>query len=197
MRHNISLDCLRYRLRPVTLDDAPFIVELRKDPILSRYVHEISPRVEDQVSWLEKYFQRPDDYYFIVEEVDSREPHGTIGIYDFDSSGSASWGRWILKRGSMAALESAWLICEIGFSRLELQYLKSQTLAENLPVISFHETFGAVRGATLSQYFRIRGERKTAIEHCIRASDWTNLQKRHHVTMTGLARRASQKPTAK
>ncbi len=51
MRHSISLECVRYRLRPVTLDDAPFIVELRKDPILSRYVHEISTRVEDQISW--------------------------------------------------------------------------------------------------------------------------------------------------
>jgi RimJ/RimL family protein N-acetyltransferase len=190
MRHSISLECVRYRLRPVTLDDAPFIVELRKDPILSRYVHEISTRVEDQISWLEKYFERPDDYYFIVEDADSREPHGTIGIYNFDSRRSASWGRWILNHGSMAALESVWLICEVGFSRLTLQHLKSQTLTENLPVISFHETFGATRGATLSDYFRIRGEHRTAVEHCIRTSDWTSLRERHYGTISRLAHRA-------
>ena len=34
------------------------------DPRLNRFLHEISPRVEDQVGWLERYFLRPDDYYF-------------------------------------------------------------------------------------------------------------------------------------
>ena len=82
MRHSISLTCVRYRLRPVTLDDAPFIVALRTDPLLNRFVHEISPRVEDQIVWLERYFFRPDDYYFIVEDADSGEPHGAIGIYE-------------------------------------------------------------------------------------------------------------------
>ena len=56
MEHNISLACVRYRLRPVTLEDAAFIVALRNDPLLNRYLHEISPRVEDQVGWLEHYF---------------------------------------------------------------------------------------------------------------------------------------------
>ena len=57
---------------------------------LNRYLHEISPRVEDQVAWLERYFARPDDYYFIVEDADSGEPHGTIGIYDVDKGCGAN-----------------------------------------------------------------------------------------------------------
>ena len=86
MRHSISLTCVRYRLRPVTLEDAPFIVELRMDPLLNRYLHEISPRVEDQVAWIERYFERPEDYYFIIEDADSGEPHGAIGIYDIEEN---------------------------------------------------------------------------------------------------------------
>lgn len=193
MEHSISVNCVRYRLRPVTLEDAAFIVELRSDPLLNRYLHEISPRVEDQVGWLERYFARPDDYYFIVEDADSSERHGTIGIYDFEEKAAgAQWGRWILKHGSMAALESAWLVCEAGFSKLGLASLSSRTLVENPRVVSFHDSFGACRTAVLEDHFLVRGERKSAIEHRIEAADWPALRSRHYSTVSRLARRAYQ-----
>lgn len=191
MEHSISVTCVRYRLRPVTLEDAAFIVELRSDPLLNRYLHEISPRVEDQVGWLERYFARPDDYYFIVEDADSGERHGTIGIYDFEEKAAgAQWGRWILKHDSMAALESAWLVCEAGFSKLRLASLSSRTLVENPKVVSFHDSFGACRAAVLEEHFLVGGERKSAIEHRIEAADWPALRSRHYSTVSRLARRA-------
>ncbi len=194
MRHSISLACVRYRLRPVTLEDAPFIMELRTDPLLGRFLHETSPRVEDQVAWLERYFSRPDDYYFIVEDADSGEPHGAIGIYDIDrDAASAQWGRWVLKRGSMAALESAWLIYDAGFSKLRLASLSSRTLLDNPRVVSFHDSFGASRVGVLEGHFLVRGQRKSAIEHCIKAADWPALRARHYSTVSRLARRVHQK----
>ncbi len=191
MRHSISLTCVRYRLRPVTLEDAPFIVALRTDPLLNRFIHEISPRIEDQVAWLERYFLRPGDYYFIVEDADSAEPQGTIGLYNVASESScAEWGHWILKRGSMAALESAWLIYEAGFSKLRLASLCSRTLAENRGVVSFHDNFGACRVAVMEQHSVIRGEPKSAIEHRITAAEWPVLRARHYSTVSRLASHA-------
>ena len=191
MQHNISLTCVRYRLRPVTLEDASFIVALRTDPLLNRFVHEISPRVEDQVDWLERYFLRPGDYYFIVENSDSGRPHGTIGIYDVaENAAGAEWGRWILTHGSMAALESAWLIYEAGFSKLRLASLSCRTLTDNPRGVSFHDSFGASRIAELEGHFLIRGEHKSAIEHRITASKWPMLRARHYSTVSRLARRA-------
>jgi RimJ/RimL family protein N-acetyltransferase len=193
VQHNISLTCVRYRLRPVTLEDASFIVALRTDPLLNRFLHEISPRVEDQVAWLECYFLRPDDYYFIVEDANSGKPHGAIGIYDVaENAAGAEWGRWVLKRGSMAALESAWLIYEVGFSRLRLASLTSRTLAENPRVVSFHESFGASRVAVLDQHFLVRGNLKSAIEHRVKATEWPVLRARHYSTVSRLACRAFQ-----
>jgi RimJ/RimL family protein N-acetyltransferase len=190
VQHDISLSCARYRLRPVTLEDAAFIVELRTDPRLSRYVHEISPRIEDQIAWLESYFDRAGDYYFIVEGTNSSELHGTIGLYNITSeSDCPEWGRWILKRGSMASLESAWLIYEVAFSRLRLAELCSRTLVENQPVLSFHDTFGASRAAVLEEHFVVRGERKAAIEHRVTAAEWPMLSARHYSTVTRLASR--------
>ncbi|MGB8065430.1 MAG: GNAT family N-acetyltransferase [Candidatus Sulfotelmatobacter sp.] len=190
MRHNVSLTCVRYRLRPVTVEDAPLIVALRTDSALSHFVHETSTRVEDQVAWLERYFDRADDYYFIVENVHSFEPQGTIGLYNVDlEQNSGEWGRWILKRGSMAALESAWLIYEVAFSRLSFDEVCSRTLAENHSVISFHDSFGALRSALLQKHFTLRGERKTAIEHRVTASEWPCLRDKHYSTIAKLASR--------
>lgn len=193
MRHSISVTCVRHRLRPVTLEDAHFIVALRTNPLLNRFIHEISPRIEDQVAWLERYFLSPGDYYFIVEDADSAEPQGTIGLYNVSSESScAEWGRWILKRGSLAALESAWLICEAGFSKLGLATLCSRTLAENRKVVSFHESFGACRVAVLEKHFVVRGEPKSAIEHRITAAEWPMLRARHYSTVSRMANRAQR-----
>lgn len=193
MEHSICVTCARYCLRPVTLEDAAFIVELRSDPLLNRYLHEISSRVEDQVTWLERYFARPNDYYFIVEDADSGERHGTIGIYDVETKVSrGEWGRWILKHGSMAALESAWLVYEAGFAKLGLAILSSRTLIENPRVVSFHDSFGASRMRILKDHFLVGGERKSAIEHRIEAANWPALRSRHYSAITRLARRAYQ-----
>lgn len=191
MRHDIRLTCVRYRLRPVTLGDAAFIVALRTDPLLGRYLHETSSRVEDQVAWLERYFERPDDYYFIVEDAKSGEPHGAIGINEIAKhNAGAQWGRWVLKRASMAAVESVWLICEVGFSKLQLASISSRTLVENPRVISFHDSFGATRVGVLEGHFMVRGEAKSAMEHRITAAEWPVLRARHYSTISRLMRRA-------
>ena len=189
MRHSIRVDCIRYRLRPVAVEDASFIVAVRTDHALNRFVHEVSGRVEDQVTWLQSYFDRAGDYYFIVEDVDSCRPQGTIGLYNRAlGSCEAEWGRWILRRDSMAALESAWLICETAFSILRLSSICSRTLAENQTVISFHDSFGASREAVLVNHFTVHGEYKTAIEHRITAAEWPLLRARHYSTVSRLAR---------
>ena len=188
MRHDIRLDCVRCRLRPVTLEDAPFIVALRANPHLNRFIHENSGIVEDQVVWLEYYFGRFGDYYFIIEDVDSGESRGTIGLYNVASDSSeAEWGRWIIQPLSMAALESAWLIYEVGFSLLRLKRVYCRSISQNTASVSFHDTFGARRTTLLEGYFSVRSERHTAIEHSVAASEWPMLRARHYSTISRLA----------
>src|SRR5215470_12333954 len=171
VRHSISLTCARYRLRPVSLDDAAFIVSLRTDTLLNRFLHEVSSRVEDQVAWIDRYFERPGDYYFIVDNPSTGESHGAIALYDIpDDASEGLFGRWIIKRGSMAALESAWLIYTVGFSLLGLKSIYTLALAQNLPVISFHNSFGACRVRQLEQRFTVRGQLHAAVEHRITAA---------------------------
>lgn len=60
----------RYGLfaRLVEENDAEFIVRLRTDPKLSRYLHKTDSSVEAQKEWIRKYKEREEegtDYYFI------------------------------------------------------------------------------------------------------------------------------------
>lgn len=144
MRHDVILPGRLCRLRPVDAADAKFIAELRSGP-QGRFVHSTSPDVATQQQWIEAYFRRPLDYYFVVEGTSG--PEGTIGLYDVDLPGrSAEWGRWILTPGSLLAVESAMLLYDFAFQRLRLATIYCRTLVSNSAVVGFHRRFGLLTG---------------------------------------------------
>ncbi len=142
-RHDLSRKGTRFALRPVIEEDADFILRLRLDPELSRYIHPTSPDLSAQQAWLEKYFERPDDYYFCVVDEITSEPEGTIALYDVDTeAGTAEMGRWILRPGSLAAAESAFLVYTIAFEDLAVDRIYCRTVSANEAVVSFHDSAG-------------------------------------------------------
>ena len=52
MRHNIHLEGYAFRLRPISDADAQFVLDLRCDPELARFIHSTPPRLSDQLAWL-------------------------------------------------------------------------------------------------------------------------------------------------
>lgn len=179
MRHDIRMTCVRYRLRPVTLEDADFIVKLRRSRGLSRFVHETSPQIEDQVAWLEAYFTRPGDYYFIVEDANSGEAQGTVGLYNVtEDASNGEAGRWVLKKGSMAAVECAWMIYEIAFAKLGLKSVRCQTWIDNTRVISFLDSFGVPRLGVLQASASNAEQARSAIGYCLKADEWPAIRAR-------------------
>jgi RimJ/RimL family protein N-acetyltransferase len=143
VKHSIKVEGEAFRLRPVSTDDAAFIIELRTDPELGKHLHATSPSVDDQIAWTRRYYQREGDWYFIVEQTSNGESHGAVAIYNKAGDASAEWGRWILKRGSLAALESVSLVYDAGFDRLGLTLMYSRTEEANQPVVSFHTSLGS------------------------------------------------------
>lgn len=172
MRHNITLGGFSYRLRPAVLSDSPFIVELRTNPDLSKYIHRISTRIEDQENWFRDYETREGDYYFIIENRNG-EPEGTIGLYDVDDNNrTGEWGRWVLLPNSKAATESAWLLYRVVFERLKLENVYCRTIADNAKTVSFHDSSGLVRRSELTNHFELNGNSYTAIEHYLSREKW-------------------------
>ena len=177
MRHDIRMRGEAFGLRPVEMGDAAFIVALRTDPKLTRFFPRVSPRVEDQEAWLERYFARPGDYYFIITHAQTGDPEGAVGIYDHDPEARcAEWGRWIIRHGSLAAAESALLVYRVAFELLELEFVYCRTVAANQRVVSFHTNCGLATHAYLPAHFCFDGNAHDAVEQRLTRARWRELE---------------------
>lgn len=191
MRHGLTLEGPAFRLRPVAEADAAFIVGLRSDPTLSAWVNPTSPRVEDQMAWLARYFEREGDYYFVVERRSNATLEGLVSVYDV-AAGQGEWGRWLLRPGSLAAVESAWLIYRCAFEQLGLEAVYCRTVAANERVVSFHDSCGIPERRLLPGHVELRGERFDSVEHRLTRSAWPTVDARLHTLAQLTARRLSR-----
>jgi RimJ/RimL family protein N-acetyltransferase len=174
MRHNIILAGLAFRLRPIADADAPLVLELRGDATRNQHIHATSQIIEDQLAWFARYYERPGDYYFVIERLDTGVPDGVISIYDIDDkSACGEWGRWIVKPGSLAAVESAWLIYRCAFEQLGLERVYCRTVADNQQVVSFHDSCGITDRRLLPGQFEIGGKHVDAVEHQVTRQAWS------------------------
>jgi RimJ/RimL family protein N-acetyltransferase len=177
LRHNIVIEGYAFRLRPVTLDDARFILDLRTDPTRNSYIHATPNDTGLQRAWIERYFDREGDYYFVIEALGTNKPEGTIGVYDIDSARQCGeWGRWIVGAQSAAGLESALLIHEAAFTNLGLEMVYARTAVVNTKVITFHDSLGLERHAVLPGFLNLQENQVDAIEHRISKEGWLKIK---------------------
>jgi len=140
MRHSLHGEGFAVRLRPVELDDAAFIVWLRN---LQHTKGKIGDSVSDigaQEEWLHAYFDRPDDYYFIVE-TEHGVPVGTYGFYNFEGT-TAETGRWVIRKGVPAAAPCMMVALDLAFVTLRLTEVRARTVSTNATVLSIHRKIG-------------------------------------------------------
>lgn len=186
------LEGVSLRLRPVGDSDVPFIVRLRNDPGNSRHLHAGARTVAAQLAWLDDYYRRAGDFYFVIERTGKDQPEGLVAIYDVDpAAGTGEWGRWIQPAESLGAVEGAWLAWRAAFECLHLREACCRTLARNEPVVSFHDSFGISRRTRLEGHFLLEGQRLDAIEHRLTADEWPVVSARIEPLVRRLARRLS------
>ncbi|BCS55002.1 GNAT family N-acetyltransferase [Geobacter sp. SVR] len=179
MRHNIFVEGFAFRLRPITDEDANFVIELRTDPALNRYLHASSNRIEDQLAWFSRYYDRANDYYFVLERRDNGAAEGVVSIYDIDQKAkTGEWGRWILKTGSLGAVECSWLIYRVAFESLKLDAVYCRTVADNVNVMSFHDSCGILKRRLLPQHLELNGLCLDAVEHYVDHPGWDCIEHR-------------------
>lgn len=178
MRHDIALSGFAFALRPVELADADFITALRAPSARTRFLNRDAGTVDAQRAWLEAYFARPGDYYFVVHALNGGTDEGLLGLYDVDAAArTAEWGRWLLREGSSAAVESALLVYRCVFERLHLDSVHCRTLADNAQVVSFHDSCGLVR-APREVIIRVDGKQQPAVEHSLARAQWPVVEER-------------------
>ncbi|WP_283597170.1 GNAT family N-acetyltransferase [Photobacterium phosphoreum] len=136
-------------LRLVQSSDAEFIYNLRINDNLNKYLSSIFGGIENQRQWIEKYKEKEyskEEFYFIIYRKDTHESIGTVRLYDFiKAKNSFCWGSWILNENKTryAAVESALLVYELAFKKLEFEQSHFEVRKENIKVVDFHRKFGA------------------------------------------------------
>lgn len=169
MDHKIKAIGYGYALRPVTIQDAQFIIDVRlEDQERNQYIHKISRDISAQKQWIVNYLKREGDYYFIIENILTGTPEGLIAIYDIEDN-RAEWGRWVVKKGSMASVESVNLLYQIAFEKLKLQELFSRTIEDNASVILFHDSIGQKNRGIKENFVSIDHKKYNVIEQYVDA----------------------------
>lgn len=134
--------------RLVELSDAEFILNLRLDPKVSRFLSPTDRSLDKQIAWLQGYKEREaagQEFYYIIHRRDNDLPVGTVRIYDFDvRKSSFSWGSWILNsdKSRYAALECCVFIYDKCFYELGFHHFHGDIVKSNTKVIGFHKRMG-------------------------------------------------------
>lgn len=130
-------------LRTAEISDAEFILSLRLNKKLSRYLKPTDPSIEKQKLWIEQKQKQKNDYHMIIELKDGSKI-GVIAVYDI-KDGIFEWGRWIISPNSpiYVSLESCYLAYNFAFNTLGLIETKSKIRKNNKSVLRFHLNYGA------------------------------------------------------
>jgi len=131
-------------LRLAKISDAKFILELRTDPKLKKYISYTDNNISKQVNWLKNYKKRElerKEYYFIIEN-NKKERFGTYRIYNMESN-SFTIGSWLCRSNSPpnVAIKADILCKEFGFYQLNRQICKFDIRKGNKKVIAYHKMF--------------------------------------------------------
>lgn len=140
--------CKHVKLRLATVNDSEFILNLRLDTNLNKYVSEVDNDLEKQKQWMVGYKEREQnrkEFYFIIESLQG-ESYGAVRLYNF-KGGSFCWGSWMIQKDSpaYASIESALSIYEFAFYTLGFHRSHFDVRKGNDKVVKFHEGFGAKR----------------------------------------------------
>ena len=156
------------------MEDAAFIVWLRNLEHVKGRIGDSASDVPSQKAWLEAYFQREGDYYFITETLGGIAV-GAYGIYDVIGA-SAESGRWIIRPEVPAAIPSAIQAFEIAFERLGLRELRVKTVSTNRTVLSLNRKFGFRQTRVEPAAQLIGGQPVDQVHFLLEAKEWPKIR---------------------
>jgi RimJ/RimL family protein N-acetyltransferase len=139
----ICIEGKNINLRLIQIEDAEFILSLRMNLQLSKYLSRVEDNIALQREWIKNSLKKSNERYFIIENKE-KEKSGTVRIYNVEN-GEFSWGSWIVKpeHRKYSTFESAYLSYKYAFTDLGLNLAKLDARNGNLVAINFYKRFGA------------------------------------------------------
>jgi len=146
--------------RPVEEYDATFILNLRTNPLLSKFLSETVPNIQGQKEWIRKYKNREkqnQEIYFIASD----KIGGKLGLnrlYNFEKN-CFEIGSWLYKPEiEMSIPILGDLACrDFGFEVLGFPFCKFEVRKKNLSVVKYHLAFNPekIAESDLNYYFKL------------------------------------------
>ncbi len=132
-------------VRLVEEKDAEFILSLRTDEKLARFLHKTDNDINKQIEWIKAYKEREKqgiDYYFIYFYQDI--PYALNRIYDITEQ-QCTGGSWISKPGTNVEQTMATMLIarDIMFEELEIKQDMFDVRKGNKQVQKIHKMMGA------------------------------------------------------
>lgn len=177
-------------LRPMRIDDAAFMLDLRRRPTRNRFIHETDPDLERQRAWIADKLSCVDDLtYILVSKVDGR-PRGAISIYEIDvRRRMARQGRWLTAPGSRCVAEFALLGYELIFEVLGIEVIYAKIPAPHKTVIAFQERLGARLIDAEPEHTTVPGGVLRLLRYELSAAVWPKVKAELEATVRRQARR--------
>lgn len=140
-----SIDKYGIVLRPIKVEDAQFIVDIRNDENKNKYISKTSNDVEQQIIWIEKYKVRENEgkeFYFIAVDKEGVS-FSTYRVYDITND-AVEIGSWVSKPGYSAGMNSIkvdLIMKEFVFENLGFLKLNFTVNKQNTNVLKYHKIF--------------------------------------------------------
>ena len=135
-------------LRSITVDDAEFSYELRKDPRYVNILGQPAASLDAQIGFIRWQIDEPGDYYFVVYNR-KNERIGLIGVYGIHD-GQGETGREINTGAPYETMEAQVLLLDFVNEVLGLRVVTSVIYKENKKNISASKKSGChVVGETI------------------------------------------------
>ena len=127
-------------LRSVIEDDAEFILQIRNNPQISKFLPPLNVTAEQQRQWISKQRSDKDSYYFLLETPEGNQI-GTLSVYNIEGK-IAETGRYCSIGTPYANIEACVLLYDFIFNILKLDSIHIWVFEENKPVLQINHGLG-------------------------------------------------------
>lgn len=180
MKHAVVLEDFNCRLRPVCPEDAEFIIQARTQERAVGKIGLTSDSISDQVAWINRYLNRANDYYWIIECVSTGKAIGAIGLYDITQDGlEAMPGRWVMMpQVAVSVMAPIFLMYYFAFESLGIRRLVISVMPDNHQIRRFHERICGAHAMEVPERYA-EAERSGAVQQCwfeFLLEDWLRMK---------------------